>query len=89
MIELKAVQLRKQYTHRRLFSELSFEHRSGVLGIAGANGSGKSTLLRCIAFLQGIDAGEIHWNQEGNTSSAKILGRLLDLLLQISSFTMN
>jgi ABC-type multidrug transport system ATPase subunit len=67
MIELKAVQLRKQYTHRRLFSELSFEHRSGVLGIAGANGSGKSTLLRCIAFLQGIDAGEIHWTQEGNT----------------------
>ena len=66
MIELKAVQLRKQYTHRRLFSELSFEHRSGVLGIAGANGSGKSTLLRCIAFLQGIDAGEIYWTQEGN-----------------------
>ena len=64
MIELKAVQLRKQYTHRRLFSELSFEHRSGLLGIAGANGSGKSTLLRCLALLQGIDAGKIHWSRK-------------------------
>tara|TARA_B100000575_G_C23143194_1_gene665981 strand:- start:11073 stop:11705 length:633 start_codon:yes stop_codon:yes gene_type:complete len=64
MIELKAVQLRKQYTHRRLFSELSFEHRSGLLGVAGANGSGKSTLLRCLAFLQGIDAGEINWSRK-------------------------
>ena len=64
MIELKAVQLRKQYTHRRLFSELSFEHRSGLLGVAGANGSGKSTLLRCLALLQGIDAGKIHWSRK-------------------------
>ena len=65
MIELKAVQLRKQYTHRRLFSELSFEHRSGVLGIAGANGSVKSTLLRCIAFLQGIGALQQQQEQAG------------------------
>lgn len=61
MITLNATNLRKQYTHRRLFSELSFEHRKGTLGIAGSNGSGKSTLLRCLAFLQGIDGGTIQW----------------------------
>lgn len=61
MITLSATNLRKQYTHRTLFSELSFEHQEGTLGIAGSNGSGKSTLLRCLAYLQGIDRGSIQW----------------------------
>lgn len=77
MIELKAVQLRKQYTHRQLFSELSFEHQSGVLGVAGSNGSGKSTLLRCLAYLQGIDAGEIHWSRNNQEVSREEFRRTI------------
>ena len=77
MIELKAVQLRKQYTHRQLFSELSFEHRTGVLGIAGSNGSGKSTLLRCLAYLQGVDAGEIHWSRNNQEVSREEFRRTI------------
>lgn len=77
MIELKAVQLRKQYTHRQLFSELSFEHTSGVLGVAGSNGSGKSTLLRCLAYLQGIDAGEIHWSRNNQEVSREEFRRTI------------
>ena len=65
MITLSATNLRKQYTHRTLFSELSFEHHEGTLGIAGSNGSGKSTLLRCLAYLQGIDRGRIQWTLHG------------------------
>lgn len=34
-------------------------HRGELLGLIGANGSGKSTLIRCIAGLNGWDAGDI------------------------------
>ncbi|HEX4955878.1 MAG TPA: ATP-binding cassette domain-containing protein [Thermoanaerobaculia bacterium] len=38
----------------------------GVLLVHGRNGSGKSTLLRCLAGLSGLDAGEIHYQENGS-----------------------
>jgi heme exporter protein A len=47
---------------RELFSDLSFELRSGdILHISGANGSGKTSLLRILAGLHSPEAGEVYW----------------------------
>lgn len=63
MISVQADQLSKTYNHRTVFSELSFFHNEGILGISGANGSGKSTLLKCMAGLSRPKKGMIIWKQ--------------------------
>jgi len=65
MISLKVDELTKMYNRKPVLHELSFEHTTGVLGIAGANGSGKSTLLKCLAYLVRPNSGSISWEKEG------------------------
>lgn len=61
MISLQVKDLTKKFNRHTIFSELSFEHEKGVLGISGANGSGKSTLLKSLAFLIRPNSGSIVW----------------------------
>ncbi len=61
MISLSVKGLTKTYNRKPVFSDISFEHTDGVLGIAGANGSGKSTLLKCLAYLTRAQKGSIQW----------------------------
>lgn len=70
MLSLEVKQLTKTYNRRTVFTDLSFNHTQGVLGIAGANGSGKSTLMKCLAFLLRPKRGKIHWKR-GSTSLIK------------------
>lgn len=65
MISLQVTNLNKKFNRHTVFKELSFEHKKGVLGIAGSNGSGKSTLLKCLSYLLKPNSGQIIWkNQE-------------------------
>lgn len=67
MIRLKAYNLEKRFGQKTVFSDLSIETTSTVLGIAGVNGSGKSTLLKCLAGLQKPTSGAFHWKINGDT----------------------
>ncbi len=64
MISLSVKGLTKRYNKTVIFSDLSFEHKDGVLGIVGSNGSGKSTLLKCLAYLTRAQTGKIRWMRQ-------------------------
>ena len=64
MISLSVNGLSKSYNRKPVFTDISFEHDDGVLGIAGSNGSGKSTLLKCLAYLTRAQKGSILWKQQ-------------------------
>ena len=64
MISLTVKGLSKSYNRKPIFTDLSFKHTDGVLGIAGANGSGKSTLLKCLAYLTRAQKGSIQWMRQ-------------------------
>lgn len=61
MIKLKADNLEKRFGQKTVFTDLSLETSTLVLGIAGANGSGKSTLLKCLAALLNPTSGFVKW----------------------------
>lgn len=71
MISLKAENLRKKFNANTVFEGFSFEHNSGVLGIAGSNGSGKSTLLKCLAYLLRPNFGSIVWKNHEHLMNQK------------------
>lgn len=62
MLSLEVNKLSKSYNRRTVFSDLSFQHSDGILGISGSNGSGKSTLLKCLAQLIRPKKGTIQWS---------------------------
>lgn len=64
MISLSVKGLSKRYNRKPIFTDLTFEHTDGVLGIAGSNGSGKSTLLKCLAYLTRAQKGTIDWKRQ-------------------------
>lgn len=66
MILLKADNLEKKFGQKTVFSGLSIETNTSVLGIAGVNGSGKSTLLKCLAGLQKPTSGTFTWKINGS-----------------------
>ncbi len=66
MIRLKADNLEKRFGQKTVFSDLSIETNTSVLGIAGVNGSGKSTLLKCLAGLQKPTSGTFQWKINGS-----------------------
>lgn len=65
MIQLKAHNLEKRFGQKTVFSNLTIETDTPVLGIAGINGSGKSTLLRCLAGLLKPSSGSVQWVIDG------------------------
>lgn len=77
MITLSVKQLKKAFGPNIIFSDVSFEHQSMVLGIAGSNGSGKSTFLKCLGQLLAPSRGSITWQNNGNSlSSAQVKQKL-------------
>ena len=51
----------KQYGNRVLYTESSFQVRTGdKIGLVGPNGAGKSTIFRIIVGEEGIDSGEVN-----------------------------
>ncbi|MCP9290646.1 MULTISPECIES: heme ABC exporter ATP-binding protein CcmA [Gracilimonas] len=71
MISLQVQNLSKKYNRHTIFSDLSFEHTGGILGISGANGSGKSTLMKCLAYLLRPNSGTIIWKQDEESMNQK------------------
>ena len=64
---IDASKLSFSFTHKKLFSQISFEIQAGeLLQIQGANGVGKSTLLMLIAGLKTPDSGVISFGKEKN-----------------------
>lgn len=61
MIQLIAHSLEKKFGRKTVFSGLSINTDTSILGIAGMNGSGKSTLLRCLAGLLKPTSGTVSW----------------------------
>lgn len=61
--------LGKQYQHKKLFSNLSFEvHRGEKIAIIGENGIGKSTLVKILLGRINQDAGNYEWGHETHIS---------------------
>ncbi|HBX64817.1 MAG: hypothetical protein CL670_05490 [Balneola sp.] len=54
-----------------MFSDLSFSHSEGILGVSGANGSGKSTLLKCLSYLLRPNSGDIIWKKDEQIMNQK------------------
>jgi ABC-type multidrug transport system ATPase subunit len=71
MISLQAEQLAKKFNAHSIFSDLSFSHSEGILGISGANGSGKSTLLKCLSYLLRPNSGGIIWKKDEQSMNQK------------------
>ncbi len=77
MITLSVKQLKKSFGPNIVFSDVSFEHQSSALGIAGSNGSGKSTFLKCLGGLLAPNTGEIAWEDNGTTIKKTVLKQKL------------
>lgn len=60
-----------------MLNNISVEHDHGVLGISGPNGSGKSTLLKCLAGLESLTSGKVHWFRDDTELPIKELKTLL------------
>jgi polar amino acid transport system permease protein len=66
--------LSKSYGGRPIINNLSLSIRQGeTVVVIGPSGSGKSTLLRCIAGLEGIDAGRIRFGKQEFVTPARVL----------------
>ncbi len=66
MVELTITSLTKYYGDHKVFSGLSYQASSSVIGVAGTNGSGKSTLLKCISGLLKPTKGEVRWSLDNH-----------------------
>ena len=53
-MELKAIQLTKQYGSKTAVNHLNLSLSNGVYGLLGANGAGKTTLMRLLC--------DIYWD---------------------------
>lgn len=58
-MELKAIELTKQYGSKTAVDHLSITLSNGVYGLLGANGAGKTTLMRLLCDIQTPTAGKI------------------------------
>lgn len=58
-MELKAIQLTKQYGSKTAVNHLNLSLSNGVYGLLGANGAGKTTLMRLLCDIQTPTSGKI------------------------------
>lgn len=58
-MELKTVELTKQYGKKKAVNHMSVTLNAGVYGLLGANGAGKTTLMRLLCALQRPTEGRI------------------------------
>jgi glutamate transport system ATP-binding protein len=74
---LELVDLRKSFDGNLVLDEvnLALDRRDAVV-VAGPSGSGKSTMLRCINGLEGIDSGEIRFEEQSIPQAGRGIYRL-------------
>jgi len=66
MAIVKVENIKKNFAHRRVLENISFEVEKGeIIAIIGPSGAGKTTLLRCIASLEKPDEGKISFSFNG------------------------
>ena len=58
-MELKTIQLTKQYGSKIAVDHLNITLSNGVYGLLGANGAGKTTLMRLLCDIQAPTSGKI------------------------------
>ena len=73
MIRLNAEKLEKRFGSKTVFSNLSINTETPIVGIAGMNGAGKSTLLKCFAGILKPTSGAIQWFQNSGKIKKKNL----------------
>lgn len=62
---LKISMASKAFNDHQIFEDLSLKFQPGkIYAISGASGAGKSTLLNCIATLENLDSGTIHFRDQ-------------------------
>lgn len=61
-MELKTIELTKQYGSKTAISHLNITLSNGVYGLLGANGAGKTTLMRLLCAIQTPSSGKIILN---------------------------
>lgn len=64
-MELKTVELTKQYGKKKAVNRMSITLTEGVYGLLGANGAGKTTLMRLLCGLQRPTGGRILLDGQG------------------------
>lgn len=77
MIRLQADNLQKKFGRKSVFSNLSIDTGTTILGIAGMNGAGKSTLLKCLAGLLKQTSGSVRWILDGTDIKKSDLKNIL------------
>jgi ABC-type polar amino acid transport system ATPase subunit len=74
---LELVDLRKSFDGNLVLDEVNLAlDRGDAVVVAGPSGSGKSTMLRCINGLEGIDSGEIRFEQQSIPQAGRGIYRL-------------
>lgn len=58
-MELKAIQLTKQYGAKTAVDHLNITLSNGIYGLLGANGAGKTTLMRLLCGIQAPTSGKV------------------------------
>ena len=82
---LKISMASKAFNDHQIFEDLSLKFQPGkIYAISGASGAGKSTLLNCIATLENLDSGTIHFRDQNisNINNRRYLRDYLGYLFQ-------
>lgn len=81
-MELKTIELTKQYGSKTAVDHLNITLSNGVYGLLGANGAGKTTLMRLLCDIQTPTLGEITLNGKNITVLGEKYRNLLGYLPQ-------
>ena len=81
-MELKAIQLTKQYGSKTAVNHLNLSLSNGVYGLLGANGAGKTTLMRLLCDIQTPTSGKITLDEKNISVLGEKYRNLLGYLPQ-------